>query len=334
MNKTDKIYVAGHSGLVGSAIIRLLHSDGYLNIIVRTHKELDLLDQKAVFAFFETEKPEHVFFAAGKVGGIGAHINYPADFIYQNVIMGFNIIQAAHGFKVKKLINLSAGAVYPRLVEQPIKEETVLTGPLEPTTEAYAIAKLSVIKLCSSYNKQYGTNFMSVLPCNIYGPGDKYDIENSSVLPAMIRKFHEARITGRNEVTLMGDGSPCREFLYSEDLANMLIFFMANKNAVDLRNTMGDFISVGSGKDVTIKELAEIIRNVVYEKEFHASGNLSPTEICRINWDTSKPNGMPRRLLDTSRLSALGCKATTELSEGIKKAYADFLGRQEPKVLC
>ena len=333
MKKTDKIYVAGHSGLVGCAIVRLLQSKGYSNIIIRTHKELDLVDQKAVYTFFENEKPEYVFFAAGKVGGISAHINYPSDFIYQNAMMGFNIIQAAYLFKVKKLINLSAGAVYPRLAEQPIKEEAILTGPLEPTNEAYAIAKLSVIKLCSSYNKQYGTNFISVLPCNIYGPGDKYDIENSSVLPAMISKFHEAKITGRNKVTLMGDGSPCREFLYSEDLASMLIFLMENKNAVDMRNTAGDFISIGSGKDVTIKELAETIRTVVYEKEFQASGNFSPDEICRIVWDTSKPNGMPRRLLDTSRLSALGCKASTELYEGIKKAYADFLEKQEAKVL-
>jgi GDP-L-fucose synthase len=328
MNKTDKIYVAGHSGLVGSAIMRLLHLNGYSNIIVRTHKELDLVDQKAVYTFFENEKPDYVFFAAGKVGGIGANLTYPADFIYQNVMMGFNIVQASYKFSVKKLINLSAGAVYPRLAEQPIKEEAILTGPLEPSNEAYAIAKLSVIKLCSSYNKQYGTNFISVLPCNIYGLGDKYDIENSSVLPAMIRKFHEARETGRNEVVLMGDGSPCREFLYSEDLANMLIFLMENKNAIDLRNTVGDFISVGSGKDVTIKELAETVRTVVYKNEYHAGGNIPLDEICRIVWDTSKPNGMPRRLLDTSRLSALGCRATTELFEGIMKAYADFLGRR------
>jgi GDP-L-fucose synthase len=333
MKKKDKIYVAGHSGLVGGAIVRLLQSDGYSNILVRTHKELDLVDQKAVFTFFETERPEYVFFAAGKVGGIGAHINYPADFIYQNVMMGFNIVQASYKFSVNKMINLSAGAVYPRLAEQPIKEEVILTGPLEPTTEAYAIAKISVIKLCSSYNKQYGTNFISVLLSNIYGPGDKYDIENSSVLPAMIRKFHEARVTGKNEVSLMGDGSPCREFLYSEDLASMLLFLMENKNAVDMRNTAGDFISVGSGKDVSIKGLAETIRTVVYEKEFQAGGNLSPDEICRIVWDTSKPNGMPRRLLDTSRLTALGCTATTELFEGIKKAYADFLGRQKTMII-
>jgi len=332
MEKTDRIYVAGHSGLVGSAIMRLLQSKGYSNIIVRTHKELDLVDQKAVFSFFEREKPEYVFFAAGKVGGIGANLAYPADFIYQNVIMGFNIIQAAYRFMAKKLINLSAGAVYPKLAEQPIKEEAFLTGPLEPSNDAYAIAKISVIKLCSSYNKQYGTNFISLLPCNIYGPGDKYDIENSSVLPVMIRKFHEARTTGRNEIVLMGDGSPYREFLYSEDLANMLIFLMENKNAIDLGNTAGDFISIGSGKDVTIKQLAETIRTVVYENEFHTGGKFSPDEICRIIWDTSKPNGMPRRLLDISRLSSLGCKATTELHEGIKKAYADFLERQETKL--
>ena len=329
MNKTDKIYVAGHRGLVGSAIMRLLQSNKYSNIIVRTHKELDLLDQKAVYTFFDIEKPEYVFFAAGKVGGIGAHITYPADFIYQNVMMGFNIVQASHTFSVKKLINLSASAVYPRLAEQPIKEESILTGPLEPSNEAYAIAKLSVIKLCSSYNKQYGTNFLSVLPCNIYGQGDKYDIENSSVLPAMIRKFHEAKVTKRNEVVFMGDGSPYREFLYNEDLASMLIFLMERTDAVDMRNTAGDFISVGSGNDVTIKELAETIRTVVYENEFHAGGNLSPDKICRIIWDTSKPNGIPRRLLDISRLSALGCQATTELYEGIKKAYADFLERHK-----
>jgi len=329
MDKTDKIYVAGHSGLIGSAIVRSLQSNGHTNIIVQTHKELDLVDQKAVYAFFENERPEYVFFAAGRVGGIWANLTYPADFIYQNVMMGFNIVQASYKFSAKKLINLSAGAVYPRLAEQPIKEEAILTGPLEPSNEAYAIAKLSVIKLCSSYNKQYGTNFMSVLPCNIYGPGDKYDIENSSVLPAMIRKFHEAKVTGRNEVSLMGDGSPCREFLFNDDLAIMLLFLMKNKNAIDLRNTLGDFISVGSGKDISIKELAETVRTVVYEKELQTGINFSPDKICRIVWDTSKPNGMPRRLLDTSRLSALGCNATTILFEGIKKAYADFLERQE-----
>jgi len=333
MNKTDRVYVAGHNGLIGSAIMRLLESKGYSDILVRTHKELDLTDQKAVYAFFETEKPEYVFLAAGKVGGIKANSAYPADFIYQNLMMGINIAQASYIFSVKKMINLSASSIYPRLAEQPIKEEALLTGPLEPTNDAYAVAKIGIIKLCTSYNRQYGSNFLSVLPCNIYGPGDRYDIENSSVLPVMIRKFHEARTTGQNEVILMGDGSPYREFMYSEDLANMLLFLMENSNAIDLRNAAGDFISIGSGKDVTIKELAETIRAVVYENEFHANPGISPDEICRIVWDTSKPNGMPRRLLDVSRLSALGCKATTDLYEGIKKSYVDFLKRQDAGLL-
>jgi GDP-L-fucose synthase len=326
MNKNAKIYVAGHRGLAGSAILRRLQERGYGNIIARTHGELDLLNQAAVHDFFEREKPEFVFLAAAKVDGIGANANYPAEFIYQNTMIGFNVVHAAYRAGVKKLINLGSTCIYPRMATQPIAEDSLLTGPLEPTNEAYALAKISVIKLCAAYNRQHGTNFLSVMPTNLYGPGDAYDLENSHVLPAMIRKFHEARISGKHEVVLWGDGEPLREFLYSDDLAEALVYFMEHCNAEDFRNETGDFINIGSGKELSIRKLAETVRSVVYETELRRDIDASPDAACRIVWDRSKPNGTPRKLCDTSRLAALGFTARTDLREGIKRAYRDFCG--------
>jgi len=317
MNKNSKKYIAGHRGLVGGAITRCLQSAGYTNLITRTHDELDLLNQQAVNNFFEKERPEYVFLAAAKVGGIGANSAYPADFIYQNTMIGFNVIHAAYKNGVKKLINLGSSCIYPKLAPQPMKEEYLLSDLLEPTNEAYAVAKISVIKLCTYYNQQYGTNYLSVMPTNLYGPGDNYDPDGSHVLPALIRKFHEAKVSGSDQVILWGDGSPRREFLFSDDLAGALVMLMQNNNASDLSNPAGDFVNIGSGKDLTIKELAEKIRDIVYEG--------LPNRTCRIEWDTSKPNGTPQKLLDSSRIAALGFSPKTELTEGIELAYRDFI---------
>jgi GDP-L-fucose synthase len=324
LKKSSRIYIAGHKGLVGSAIVRSLQAKGYTNLITKTHGDLDLLDQRAVNAFFDREKPEYVFLAAAIVGGIGANSSYPAEFIYQNVMIGFNVIHAAYASGVKKMLNLGSTCIYPKMAPQPIKEESLLTGLLEPTNDAYALAKISVIKLCTAYNKQYGTNYLSVMPANLYGIGDNYDLEKSHVLPAMIRKFHEAKISGANEVVLWGDGSPLREFLYSDDLADAVIYLMEQKDAKDLRHSAGDFINIGSGQELSIKQLAETVCTVVYEKEL-AGGNTSPDAVCHIIWDTTKPNGTPRKLCDISRLSALGFTPKTGLREGIEKVYIDFL---------
>jgi GDP-L-fucose synthase len=313
MNKNDKIYIAGHNGLVGSAIMRKLQSEGFNNIITKTHKELDLVDQAAVERFFSENKPDYVFLAAAKVGGIGANSHYPAEFIYINTIIGFNAVHSAYKHGVKKLLNLGSSCIYPKMAPQPLKEEYLLSGPLEPTNDAYAVAKIAVIKLCNSYNVQYGTNFISVMPTNLYGPGDTYDIENGHVLPAMIKKFHEAKISGTDKVTLWGDGSPYREFLYSDDLAEALLFLMNSKNASEI----GELINIGVGTDLTIKELAEIVKKTVYADV--------PGKYCTIEWDTSKPNGTPRKLLDVGKLTSLGWKAKTNLIDGIGKAYKDFL---------
>lgn len=317
MNKDSRIYVAGHRGLVGSAIVRNLKSKGYTNIITRTHSELDLLDQTAVNDFFYKEKPEYVFLAAAHVGGIGANSTYPADFIYQNMMIGFNIVEASRKNNVKKLMNLGSTCIYPKMAPQPIQEEALLTGPLEPTNDAYALAKISVIKLCTAYNKQYGTNYLSVMPTNLYGIGDNYELFGSHVLPALIRKFHESKESGKDEVELWGDGSPLREFLFSDDLAEAVVFLMENCNAADLRTPTGDFVNVGSGKELTIKELAETVKAVVYED--------APGRKCEIHWDSSKPNGTPRKLCDITRLLKLGWKPKTELKDGIKISYKDFL---------
>jgi len=316
MNKNSKIFIAGHRGLVGSAVLRGLNDAGFSNLLICSHSELDLTDQNAVNIFFEKEKPNYVFLAAAKVGGIGANSTYPADFIYINTMIGYNVIHASYKYRVQKLINLGSSCIYPKNAPQPLKEKYLLSDYLEPTNEAYAIAKISVIKLCTYYNQQFGTNFLSVMPTNLYGPGDNYELSSSHVLPALIRKFHDAKISGDDQVTLWGDGSPRREFLYSSDLAQALIFLMQNYNAKDLSNSSGDFINIGCGKDLAIKELAEIIRDTVYTE--------TPYRSCVIDWDTSKPNGTPQKLLDISKITEFGFKPKVSLTEGIKLAYEDF----------
>ena len=309
MNKDSKIYIAGHRGMVGSAIKRNLENCGYKNIVIRTHSELDLTRQTEVENFFEKEKPEYVFLSAAKVGGIVANNTYPANFIYDNLAISMNIINSAYKTGVEKLCNLGSSCIYPKMAPQPLKEEYLLTDSLEPTNEAYALAKISAIKLCTYYNKQFGTNYISVMPTNLYGPNDNYHPENSHVLPALIRKFHEAK-EANGKVLLWGDGSPYREFLYSEDLADAVVYLMLNKSSEDI----GEFVNIGTGKDLTIKELAEKVADIVGFKG-------------EIKWDLSKPNGTPRKLLDVSRLNALGWCAKTSLDDGIKAAYKDYLKR-------
>ena len=316
MNKEEKIYVAGHRGLVGSAIMRKLQSEGYDNIITRNLQELNLLDQAEVLQFFAENKPDYVFLAAAKVGGIGANASYPADFIYENIMIGCNVVHAAYKHKVKKLLNLGSSCIYPKLAPQPLNEEYLLTGSLEPTNDAYAIAKIAVIKLCNSFNTQYGTNFISVMPTNLYGPGDNYDIEKGHVLAALIQKFHDAKISGLDKVVLWGDGSPLREFLFVDDLASAVCFLMNTKNY----NDIGEFINIGTGTDLSIKELSNMVRKIIYADK--------PERHCKIEWDTSKPNGTPRKLLDISKLSSLGWHAKIELSEGIRTTYSAFLKQQ------
>jgi len=307
MNRESKIYVAGHRGLVGTSIIRALEKRGYANIVVRTHEELDLKRQEAVERFFNETKPEYVFLAAAKVGGIGANSAYPAQFIHDNLAIALNVIESARRYGVKKLLNLGSSCIYPKMAPQPLKEEYLLSGPLEPTNEAYAIAKIAAIRLCKHYNDQYGTNFISAMPTNLYGPGDNYDPFGSHVLPAMIRKFHEAKVA-HDSVTLWGDGSPYREFLYADDLADALVMLM---ECYDYRD-IGEFINVGSGSEITIKELAAIVAKTV---GFEGT----------IQWDTSRPNGTPRKLMDSSRLFNLGWSPTINLERGIALAYQDFL---------
>jgi len=313
MNKNSKIYVAGHRGLVGGAIMRRLASGGYTNIITRTHAEVDLTNQAQVNSFFEKEKPEYVFLSAAKVGGIGANSAYPAEFIYQNMMIGFNVVHASYKNNVTKLLNLGSSCIYPKMAPQPMKEAYLLTGPLEPSNDAYALAKISVIKLSNSYNKQYGTNYLSVMPTNLYGPGDNYDLNGSHVLPAMIRKFHEAKVNRTDKVVLWGDGSPFREFLYSDDLADAVVYLMETKDAKEI----GDFVNVGTGVDLTIKKLAEMIRDIVYADV--------PQRKCAIEWDTAKPNGTPKKLLDVTRLGELSWNAKMGLIEGINLSYKDFI---------
>lgn len=305
MEKHAKIYVAGHRGMVGSAIVRQLEAQGYTNLVFRTSKELDLRNQAAVEAFFEAEKPDYVFLAAAKVGGIVANNTYRADFLYENLAIQNNIIHQSYLQGVQKLLFLGSSCIYPKLAPQPLKEEYLLSGYLEPTNEPYAIAKIAGIKLCEAYRSQYGCNFISAMPTNLYGPNDNYDLQNSHVLPAMIRKFHEAKATGKTEVVLWGTGSPMREFLYADDLAEACMYLMENYNEAEL-------VNVGTGVDVTIKELAETVREIV-----GFEGDLV--------WDTSKPDGTPRKLMDVSKLHAAGWKHTIELKEGIKLAYEDFL---------
>lgn len=307
MHHDSKIYVAGHKGLVGSAIMRRLRAGGYTNIVQRTHNELDLLDQHAVERFFEEEKSQYVFLAAAKVGGINANNTYRAEFIYQNLMIESNIIHAAYRHGVKKLLFLGSSCIYPKHAPQPMKEEYLLTGLLEPTNEPYAIAKIAGIKMCDAYNRQYGTNFLSAMPTNLYGPGDNYDPNNSHVLPALIRRMHEAKVQGAKEVVVWGSGAPKREFLYSDDAGDACVYLMEKYNAADI----GEFVNVGVGKEITIHELAELIAEIV-----GFGGKLV--------FDTSKPDGTPRKLLDVSRMQALGWEAKTSLRDGIVKAYADY----------
>ena len=305
MEKDSKIYVAGHRGLVGSAIVRGLKDKGYTNIIGKTHAELDLMDNVAVEEFFKIEKPEYVFLAAAKVGGIYANATYPADFIFQNLQIQQNVIGNAFKYNVKKLMFLGSSCIYPKMCPQPIKEEYLLSGYLEETNEGYALAKISGLKMCQFFNKQYGTNYISVMPTNLYGPYDNFSGINSHVMPALIRRFHEAKINNAPEVVVWGSGTPLREFLYSEDMADACIYLMETYEG-------NDFFNIGTGKEITIKGLAELIKEVVgYEG--------------KIVWDSTKPDGTPRKLLDVSRLEKAGWKYKMELKDGVKEAYKWFL---------
>ena len=305
MEKEAKIYVAGHRGMVGSAIVRELQRQGYTNILTRTHAVLDLTDQKAVNEFFEQEKPDYVFLAAAKVGGIVANSEAPADFMWINMTLEMNVINAAWKNGVRKLQFLGSSCIYPRLAPQPMPESCLLTSSLEQTNEAYALAKISGLKYCEYLNRQYGTDFISVMPTNLYGPNDNYHPTHSHVLPALIRRFHEAKESGAESVTCWGDGSPLREFLYVDDLANLCVFLMNNYSG-------NETVNAGTGKELSIKELTETVAKVVgYEG--------------KIEWDTTRPNGTPRKLLDVSKATALGWTYSTELEEGIRLSYADFL---------
>lgn len=301
MNLSSKIYIAGHNGMVGSAILEKLKSKGYFNFILKSSKELDLRDGNQVATFFEKEKPEYVFLAAAKVGGIIANSTYKADFIYENLMIQNNVIHQAYLNKVTKLMFLGSSCIYPKLAPQPLQEEYLLTGELESTNEPYAIAKIAGIKTCDAYRDQYGCNFISVMPTNLYGNNDNYDLNNSHVLPAMLRKFHEAKINNMPFVTLWGTGSPMREFLHADDMAEACVFLMQNYNQAGL-------INIGTGKDITIKELAETIKITT---NFEGA----------IIWDTEKPDGTPRKLMDVSKLSSLGWKYKIELKDGIEKVY-------------
>ena len=301
MNKQAKIYIAGHCGLVGSALVRKFQELGYDNLILKTRSELNLLNQQEVADFFAVEKPEYVFLAAAKVGGIGANSTYPADFVYENMMIQTNIIHSAYENNTKKLLFLGSSCIYPKMAEQPIKEESLLTGELEPTNDAYAIAKIAGIKMCQAYNKQYGTNYISVMPTNLYGPNDNFDLEKSHVFPALIRKFHEAKINKEAEVVVWGTGTPIREFLYVDDLAEACIYLMDHYNDDKI-------VNIGTGVGVTIRELAESIAKVVgYEG--------------KLVFDTSKPDGTPIKINDVSYLNSLGWKAKTDLLSGIEKTY-------------
>lgn len=307
MNKSSKIYVTGHRGMVGSAIMRRLQQQGYTDVIGRTHAELDLTDQAAVLQFLQQERPDYIFMAAAKVGGIQANNTYRAEFLYENLMMEANIIHAAWKAGVEHMLFLGSSCIYPRDCPQPIREDYLLTGPLEPTNEPYAIAKIAGIKLCENYNRQYGTRYASAMPTNLYGPNDNYDLNNSHVLPALIRKAHEAKERGDSELVVWGSGEPMREFLYVDDMADACVFLMENGVSEGLFN-------VGTGTDVTIRELAETVMRVV---GFEG----------RIVFDRTKPDGTPRKLMSVDRLTALGWTASTALEAGIAKAYADFRSR-------
>ena len=307
MKKDAKIFVTGHRGMVGSALVRRLQKGGYTQVLTRSRSELDLLDQSAVQAFLAAEKPDYIFIAAAKVGGIQANNQYRADFLYQNLMIEANLIHGAHAAGVQQLMFLGSSCIYPRDCPQPIRESYLLTGPLEPTNEPYAIAKIAGIKLAESYNRQYGRAYVSVMPTNLYGPNDNYDLANSHVLPALIRKAHEAKLRGDREYVVWGTGAPMREFLYVDDLADACVHLMEQGYG-------GELVNIGTGVDVTIRELAETVMDVI---GFQG----------QIVFDASKPDGTPRKLLDVSRLNALGWQARVDLRQGIALAYADFLAR-------
>ena len=323
MKLDSPIYIAGHRGLVGSAIVRRLQDRGYRNLIVRSHAELDLMEHAAVSRFFDHERPEYVFLAAAKVGGILANDTYPADFIYQNLAIQNNVIEESRRAGVKRLLFLGSSCIYPRDCPQPIKEEYLLTGPLEPTNRPYAIAKIAGIELCWSCNRQYGTRFLAAMPTNLYGPGDNFDLQKSHVLPALIRKMHEAKQRGETEVIVWGTGNPRREFLYSDDMADACLFLMnlPDHDFLSLLNyqALPPLINIGCGADLTIRELAELVARTV---------GCTAT----LKFDTSKPDGTPRKLLDVGRLFSLGWHPTTPLEAGVKTAYLDFLKRQRVPV--
>lgn len=314
MNPEAKIYVAGHRGLVGSAIVRELDARGYRDPVTRTHSELDLTDQHAVQAFFEQVKPQYVFLAAARVGGIQANNTYPASFIYENLMIQTNIIHAAYRSGTERLLFLGSSCIYPRQAEQPMSENALMTGSLEPTNEPYAVAKIAGIKLCESYNRQYGTDFRSVMPTNLYGPNDNFDLETSHVLPALIRKFHEARMQGAEEVVVWGTGTPKRELLHVDDMAAACVYIMelTHDEYAGCTEPMQSHINVGTGEDVTIHELAELVRRVV-----GFEGQLT--------FDSSKPDGTPRKCLDVSKLKSLGWRPRLSLEEGIAETYEWFL---------
>ena len=315
MDKMSKIYLAGHRGLVGSALKRKLESKGYDNLISRIHKELDLTNQQAVNEFFKQEKPEYVFLAAAKVGGILVNNTYPAEFIYENLMIEANIIHASYKYGVKKLLFLGSSCIYPKLAPQPLKEEYLLTGSLEETNEAYAVAKIAGIKLCKHYNQQYGTNFISVMPTNLYGQNDNFDLETSHVIPALIRKFHEAKVKNEPAVVIWGTGKPFREFLHVDDMADACLYLMENFNTDDI----GEFVNIGVGKDITIDELTALIKEIVgFEGE--------------IRKDLSKPDGTPQKLLDITKLSSLGWKAKTSLKDGIEQTYEWYQSQIKSRV--
>lgn len=312
MKPDAKIFVAGHGGLVGSAIVLELQKKGYSNILTRSHKEFDLTNQSAVAAFFLNQKPDYVFLAAARVGGILANASQPAEFIYQNLMIEANIIHHAYLAGVKKLLFLGSSCIYPKFAKQPISESELMTGVLEPTNQAYAVAKITGIKMCAAYNQQFQTNFLCVMPTNLYGPRDNFDLKNSHVLPALMRKIHDAKLKREKTVTIWGTGQPLREFLYGDDLAEACVYLIEKCDAKDV----GEILNIGMGKDISIKQLAEMIGEVVgYRGEFI--------------FDASKPDGTPRKVLDVSRLNALGWKAKTSLRDGIQKTYDWYLAQQK-----
>lgn len=325
MDRDAKLYVAGHRGLVGSAIVRNLQGNGHVNLITRTHHELDLTSQQAVDDFFAAEKPDYVFLAAAKVGGILANNEYPAEFIRDNLLIQTNIIHAAYKNGVKRLLFLGSSCIYPKFAPQPMKEEHLLTGTLEPTNRPYALAKIAGIEQCWSYNRQYKTQYLAVMPTNLYGPGDNYHPQNSHVIPALIRKFHEAKVSGAPTVTVWGTGTPKREFMYSEDMADACVYLMGLPDAQfvpllgqDCNDGLSPLVNIGVGEDLSIAELAGLVRDVTgYQGE--------------MVFDASKPDGTPRKLMDVSRLNGLGWTARTGLREGLVRAYADFLAAEEAR---